>query len=190
MGVRLLILVALAGGLAVYFAFAKKPAPAAEPEQDTLIMTASGGVGETETVREIQKLVTEQDIGGEEPEVEPEFDLKVEVDTSSGKNRLYFTISEKHGYYVDEFQLVAYWVEEGVTGPEDSPLSVPIHLNLYKKANETLRTCVEIVPAELANIGGDIGTTKDWEVMLAAYGRAREENPDKFPVISEVGQCH
>ena len=190
MGVRLLILVVIAGGLAVYFAVAKKPAPIVEEDPDIRIMMPDGTGGELGKVREEQKLVADQPIGGSEPSVPPDIRVKVEVDTSSGKNRLYFTISEAHGYYLDTFQLLAWWVEEGVTGPDDSPLNVPIFLNTYKKANETLRTCVEVVPAELDDVGGDIGTTKDWDVKLVKYGRARERNPDRFPVVSETGQCH
>jgi hypothetical protein len=191
MGARLLILVVLAGGLAVYFAFAKKPTQVVEEEETpTYLMPADNVDGGLEAVRTKQILVAEQPIGGREPKEEPEIDVQVEVDTSGGKNRLYFTISEAHGYYVDTFQLRAWWVEEGVTSPEDSPLSLGVYLNTYKKANETLRTCVEVVPAELDKVGGDIGTTKNWDVILESYGRAREKNPDKLPIISEVGQCH
>ena len=188
MGARLVILVLIAGGLAVYFAMPRKAAESEEEGPDINVMRSDGALGSREEV--IDKTVAEQPIGGREPEIPPDIDVQVEVDTSMGKNRLYFTISEAHGYYVDTFRLLAWWVEEGVEGPDDSPLTVGIYVNNYLKANETLRTCVEVVPAELSQVGGDIGTSENWDVLLEQYGRAREKNPERFPLISDVGQCH
>jgi hypothetical protein len=190
MGVRLLVLVVVAGGLSVYLSAKNLASPAAVRSPDTRYLGPGGDLIRPANMDGVCETVGAQPISGHEPEVEPDIEVQVEVDTSSGKNRLYFTISEAHGYYLDEFRLLAWWVSEGVSGPDDSPLTVPVYLNQFKKANETLRTCIELVPAELAKVGGDIGASANWDVMLVYYGRAREKNPEKFPVSvvdSQVG---
>lgn len=188
MNVRLIILVVVAGGMAVFLATNRSKQPAtmaidAPAEADVV----------SQEVRDKSKVPSEIPLPGSEPDDPPvvpdDFAVTVEVDTSKGKNRLYFNITEKHGYYVETFRLTAWFKRPGVEEPEDSPLQVPVYLPEYLKANETLRTCIEVVPAELRRVGGSIGKSEDWEARIDYYHRAREKNPETFPPTLRVQPC-
>lgn len=188
MNVRLLILLVVAGGMAVYFAVGKNKEPVVV-ELDAAADPDSGDTGEKVETRTLSDFPLPGREPAEEPETPDDFSVTVEVDRSTGKNRLYFNITEKHGYYVETFRVLAWYKRPGVTGPEDSPLTVPVYLNDYLKANETLRTCIEVVPAELSRVGGDIGKSENWEARIEHYDRAREKNPEQFPPVVRVNSC-
>jgi len=188
MSARLLILIVLAGGLAVYFADQCRQAPAAvEP-------TTEGDDGMTE--EELKQKRVEQTelcmrpLPGREPAEPPNLAVTVEVDRSSGKNRLYFNITESHGYYVETFRIQVWYKREGVTGPENSPLRWTLYVDNFLKANETFRTCAEVVNAELSRVGGDMGTTQNWDAKILWHCRAREKNPDPLPLVTDMDRCH
>ncbi len=82
MGARFVILLVVAGGLALYFAVKDPTADTSQPDPALKIYPDDEGV-----------LFWRKDLPGEEPAVPPEFDITVEVDTSTGKNRLYLYIS-------------------------------------------------------------------------------------------------
>ena len=188
MSARLLILIVLAGGLAVYFAVAKNRAPAVvEPTTED-----EDGMTKEELARKRieQTALCKRPLPGKEPAEPPDLAVTVEVDRASGKNRLYFNITESHGYYVETFRIQAWYKREGVTGPENSPLHVNVYVENFLKANETFRTCAEVVPAELSRVGGDIGTTENWEAEVEWHCRAREKNPDPLPHVTDMGRCH
>ncbi|MFQ5493842.1 MAG: hypothetical protein ACE5EX_00515 [Phycisphaerae bacterium] len=171
---RLLILIALAGGMAVYVATRasapapKMPLPIVDVPDDDLIM----------------KTLQQQDLPGEEPEEECEFSVGVEVDPSDNKNRLYYYIDEAHGYFVESLR-VEFWFNPTPENPDNSTRVFREHLNAYIKANETLFGCLEAVPGELDNIGNSIGTSENWEAYVVWYHRARVTNPDPFPLLPE-----
>ncbi len=134
-------------------------------------------------VVEIRKqLVREQKIGGEEPPEPVDLTVRVWTDPTDGKNRLYYEISEAHGYYVDTFRL-QFWFAggEGITGPRSSPLVVPVFLNDYLTAGDVLRSCVDVTPIELRGVGGSLGSSEDWAARVVSYYRARAANPDPLP---------
>jgi hypothetical protein len=190
MSARLLILIVLAGGLAVYFAAGKNRAPAViEPAAED---ENAGGMSkeEIEKIRLEQTELCKRPLPGVEPPEKPDLAVTVEVDRTSGKNRLYFNVSESHGYYVETFRIQAWYKREGVTGPEDSPLEWTLYVDNYLKANETFRTCAEVVPAELSRVGGDMGTTANWDATTIWHGRARAKNPDPLPFVTDMGRCH
>jgi len=189
MKARLLILIVLAGGLAVYFAVGKNRAP-------TVVDTAAedgNGDGlspdEIKDIRERQKELCKRPLPGVEPPDPPNLAVTVEVDPTGKKNRLYFNVSESHGYYVETFRIQAWYKREGVTGPEDSPLTVDHYVDNYLKANETFRTCAEVVPAELSRVGGDMGTTQNWDAKIIWHCRARAKNPDPLPFVTDMDRC-
>jgi hypothetical protein len=190
MNARLLILIVLAGGLAVYFAVAKNQAPVvvetAAEDKDGDEMTAK----EIEDKRLEGTELIKRPLPGKEPAEPPNLAVSVEVDRISGKNRLYFNITESHGYYVETFRIQFWYVRPGVTGPEDSPLSFTVYKDDFLKANDTLRTCAEVVPAELSRVGGDMGTTQNWDAEIVFHGRAREKNPDPLPIVTAMDRCH
>lgn len=194
MSARLLILVAIAVGLAVAFAMKKPAAPPSpatsevEKEDDTEILLDPGQ--SKQDAEESKKRLTERPLPGEEPQIPPELDIRVEVDTSRGKNRLFFYITEKHGYYVEVFD-IDFWYKDSdkVIGPKNSPYTFGHHLEKYLKANETMKDCIEVVSAELARVGGDIGTSVNWDARVHYHGRAREKNPEKLPVLATMETC-
>jgi len=181
MNARLIILIVLAGGLAVYFAVAKSR-PGKPSNEPPLPKTEGPNVSAVP--------LNELPLPGSEPAVPPELAIKVEVDTSKGKNRLYFNITEAHGYYVEQFRIDAWYKREGVTGADDSPTgALDFFFDQYLKANETLRLCGEVVPEELRPVGGDIGSSENWDAEVTWHGRAREKNPEKLPPITDLRRC-
>ena len=184
---RLLILIVLAGGLAVYFAVGKNRAPAVvDPAaEDDDWMTKE----ERERIDQEKIELSRRPLPGKEPAEPPDLAVTVEADRTSGKNRLYFNITESHGYYVETFRIQVWYEREGVTGPENSPLLFTVYKNEFLKANETFRTCAEVVPAELALVGGDMGTTQNWDAKIIYHGRAREKNPDPLPIVTNMDRC-
>ena len=184
---RFLILIVLAGGLAVYFAVGKNRAPVVveTAAEDDDWMTKE----ERERIDKEKIELSKQLLPGKEPAEPPDLAVTVELDRSSGKNRLYFNITESHGYYVEAFRIQVWYKREGVTGPENSPLSFSVYKNEFLKANETYRTCAEVVPAELSRVGGDMGTTQNWDASIIYHGRAREKNPDPLPAVTNKDRC-
>lgn len=128
--------------------------------------------------------MVQQDLGqrpleGEEPAEAPELSVRIEVDTGGGKNRLCAYITEAHGYYVESFHILFWWIgEDGTPGK-----SFPEYFNVYLKANDTLKQCFEVVPAELAKVGGHIGESKNWAARVTQHGRARLKNPNPLPQL-------
>lgn len=186
MGARLIILIFLAGGLAVYFAVQpKKQAVGPDREgSDMLVLRADGQV-EGDIIKE---LVSEQPISGSEPKEKPEFRVGVEVDRTHGKSRLILTLTELHGFYADTFDVEIWRKGENVTGPEDSPYSFVMHINNFLRAKSTFRTCLDIVPAELRHVGNEVGTAADWDAAVVKYGRAREVDPEPLPRVSATSK--
>ena len=184
MKVRLVILAVVAVGLAAFYLI-RPSAPAVGTQ------TTSGQQDGEERRRlaEMQKLLWERELPGEEPAELPELAINVEVDTSGGKNRLYYYITEAHGYYVESFEVDFYYKPAEATTKDESPYVRTEYINDYVKANETLVGCFEIVPGELRRVGGDIGTSDNWDAEITNHGRAREQNPDPLPLLSEVGKC-
>ena len=190
MSARLIILVVVAAILAVRFAMTSSAPP--QPAADMELQTFDGVDGKTlEEIRVEQKSLWERDLPGESPEVDPELDIRVEVDTSLGKNRLYLCITEAHGYYMDTFTINIWYTGNGKYNSEDSPLIVSHRImNRFLKANDTLVDCLEIVPAELSRIDDDIGETGNWDAEIIDWGRAREENPDPLPQVTQYDPCN
>lgn len=184
MSPRFWILIVVAAGLVVYVAM-RAPVPAKEE------MTFDDGISEEERarIREVQSLLQDRDLPGEEPVEPADLSVRVEVETASGKNRLYYYITEAHGYYVETFDIEFHYKPTPDATAFDSPLVWNQFVNDYVKANETLVGCLEVVPAELDKVGGDIGTSENWGASIPSYGRARLQNPDPIPPLSRVAEC-
>ena len=183
---RLLILIVVAAGLAVYFASLKsRPVSTKVDAPDESILSAE----DRERIDLTQKTLDAFPLPGKEPAEPADLSVQVEVDRSKGKNRLYFTISERHGYYVEQFRIGFWWKKGGVKEPKNSPLDAEQFFDRYLKANETLRLCMEVVPAELSKVGGDIGTNDDWGTEAAWHGRVRDKNPNPLPPDKDLGRC-
>jgi hypothetical protein len=183
---RLLILIVAAAGLAVYFASLKsRPVSTKVDAPDESILSDE----ERKQIDLTQKMLDTFPLSGKEPAEPADLSVLVEVDRSKGKNRLYFTISERHGYYVEQLKVRLWWKKGGVKEPKDSPLDAEQFFDRYLKANETLRLCMEVVPFELAKVGGDIGRTEDWGSEIAWHGRVRDKNPNPLPPDKDLGRC-
>lgn len=183
MTIRLIILVVVAGALAVMFALRSTAPPSEVVANQQNSFMADGGKTREQVALEQQTLL-QRDLPGEEPPEPADLSVRVEVDPTGGKNRLYLYISEAHGYYVEDFTVVIWYKGDGdVTEPQDSALQVSHPINKFLKANETLVDCLELVQPELDKVGGHIGQTGDWEAIVERYGRARAENPVEFPSL-------
>ncbi len=128
---------------------------------------------------------------GDEPEERPVFDVRIEVDKSTPKNRVVLYISETHGYYVECPIIELWWHEAGnETGPEDLPEPYPIQydINNVILANQTFKDCIEITNPELEPVGGDIGTDDNWSGRVIGYSHARLKNMDPPRVLPKSGR--
>lgn len=183
MSPRLIILVFLAGGMAVYLA-----TRTAAPAQETLVGIEAEGIERDETEK-AKVRIGDRPLGGEEPPEQAEFDVRVEVDPSGEKSRLFFYITEKHGYYVEEPYLTLWHVAKPGLGLDDTDLEVRHIVSDVMRANETFKGCVDITPTELLNVGGDIGTDQNWAAHVEEWGRTRLEDPDPLPVVVHAMSC-
>lgn len=189
MNIRLIILIVVAAALAIAFAMRSAAPPGAQ--DDDMPIFLAGPEGNTpEQILAAQKMIGNDPLPGEEPEEEADFDLRVTVDTSGGKNRLRLYITEAHGYYVEFFNLSVWYQGGDVTGEDDSPLVISHKINNYLAANQTLSDCLDVVPSELSEIGDDIGTDADWAGEVVSYTRARAEDPATFPQLTEMPRCN
>ena len=184
MNPRLIILIVVAAGLAVFFAIRLSSPP--KPEAQTVVNDGLSPA-ERERLKVIQTPLRNRPLAGKEPDVPPELAIRVEVDPTGKKNRLDYYITEKHGYYVESFEIEFYYKPKPDTTPDDSPLAM-IHRveNEYLKANDTLASCFFVVPAELEDVGGEIGASKNWGARILSHGRARMQNPDPLPLVDKV----
>lgn len=189
MSIRLIILLIVGAILAVRFAMTST-APPAELE-DANMQTFDSDEGKSiEQIRNVQTPLWQRDIPGETPDEEAELVIRVEVDTSQGKNRMYFYITESHGYYIDTFNIDIWYVGNQEYDQDNSPLVITHRImNKYLKVNDTLVDCLEVVPTELQNINNDIGETGYWEAEIVDWGRVREQNPDPLPVVTQYNSC-
>lgn len=185
MNARLMLLLALAVGLAVYFAVRTPATPASGADEG---QTFAGDRSEDQ-VREMQTPLRARPLAGPTPDVEPELSIRVEVDPSGKKNRIYYYIKESNGFYVEEFQIDFYYKPEPDTEKQDSPLIIPLVVQNYLKAGETFEGCTEVVSAEMKHIEGDMGSDENWAAEITSHGRYRAKNPEKMPLLPEVAKC-
>ena len=184
MSPRFLILIAVAGGLAVFIA---ARGPATPPDLTT---GGPGGPGVPKGPDDPRKMPLWQfNLPGEEPAEEPDLAIEVDVDATGRKNRLYYTISESHDYYVETFYVDFYYKPTPDTDQFDSPFVMSEFINNYVKSGETLRGCLEVVPAEMQKFGGEMGTAENWGAEITHYGRARLKNPETFNPVIIVSSC-
>lgn len=184
MKARFWILIAVAAVLAIYYA--TRPAAPAVEEVD---IEQNADSEEMRRLRELKTLLEDRLLPGEEPPEPDDLSIRVEVDPTSAKNQLYYYISEAHGYYVETFRIEFYYKPDETTTKESSPVRVIKYVNDYLKANETFRGCVTLMPPELLGVGGDLGDSDNWDADILSWGRARMQNPDPLPPLSEVGKC-
>lgn len=183
MNPRLIILVFLAGGMAVFLAMRPPPKP-----DDSLPRIPANGITEKET-DEAKVPLGKRPLDGEEPSEPAEFDVRVEVDPSGRKTRLFYYITEMHGYYVEEPVLTLWHIAEPGLELEDTDLRIKKIVSDYIRANETYTGCVDVVPAELGRVGGDIGTDENWAAHVESWGRTRLEDPDPLPAVVYALDC-
>jgi hypothetical protein len=185
---RLVILLVVVILLAVVWAVkVSAPRPAVVDEAVTQIED-DANLSEKD-YRELGTPLSKRPLPGREPPEEPELSVQVDVNTSSNKHRLDYYISEAHGYYVEAFQIEFWYKIRPDMQPADSPLRFVHHLEDYVQANQTLKDCLEVVPAELSQVGDEIGTSENWDARVIWHGRARVENPDPLPRVARIRTC-
>lgn len=189
MSTRLILLIVVAGGLAIAFAVKSSSPPSAEAEADSATKLDGAAGVSLEEYRLLQTALADRPLAGSEPEVPPEFVLDVSVDRTGRKNRIYVDISEVHGYYVETFRLLLYYKPTPDTTVDDSPLKIDHFVDRFLPANETLRVCFDVVPAELGRIGGALGGDDNWGAVVVSYNRARAQNPDPLPKLPNAFDC-
>ncbi len=125
-----------------------------------------------------KETLTEMDLPGEEPDVSPEFEIAVRRDADDFKQRIYFEITETHGFFAETFRVRFYFTPTG-KGQAARVLVFLHYVNEFLEANGTLANEVLISDAELDDlIGGDMGSSENWSAEIVMHGRVRIENPD------------
>lgn len=191
---RLLILVVLAVGVAVFWAW-KRSAPAANgagvlaPDiTDEQIADSSGMTSEEiKKKREEQTLLPNRPLNCERAPDKPTVNVRLEVDTSAGKSRMWLYLTEANGWYAQHFAIDIWYTggDDSVT-PEESKHAFEIRKDEYIRAKDTLKTCIELNPAEIARVGGSIGSSSDWKAEVTYTDRrACLKDPDPLPILSE-----
>ena len=186
MTARLLILLALAAGLGVYFLLSDRSVEVPDVPQEGIPFEE-----DLDVVRERQKMVWQQDIECVQEAPGPaEIAIQVWEDPADGKSRLYFALTEANGYYVDTINLTFWYKENENMVAEESSLVVRVPLNNFIKANEPLNDCIDVVWAELENVGGDMGTTENWGGRVDGYHRACLGDPKRMPTVTKAISCN
>jgi hypothetical protein len=183
MQARLIILIVAAGGLAVFFAV-RTSSTADEPPEMQGILSAK----ELEQIRSKSIMLQDLELKCEEPAGPADLSIRVEVDPTDNKDRLYYYITEANGFFVETLDVTFYYKPTPDTTPEASPFAFNQFLNQYVAANDTLRGCIEVVGRELRDAGGQIGRSENWAAEVLGYHRACTSNPDPMPA-QRVMQC-
>ena len=167
MRTRLILLIVLGAGLAIYYATRTPVAPDAHVKVQEF-------AGE-----EPNRLLWNYDLPGEQPAEPPDLELSLSIDPADGKNRIYFTLSEANDYYVESFVLEFWYLTDPDTEFEESPIHFEHILDKYIKAGEVLEDCTDVVNEELKRVGGEMGTIDNWAGRITGRGsmRYRTANP-------------
>ena len=173
MKARLVILVVILVGVACVWTFKDPGDPTKDYDADGNQQTS---VGKTKGLMTDLANVA---LPGAEPPVAPEFDVTVEVDTSDGRNKLIYRITERHGYFVETLHLDLHFMPTGGTADDEVRAFNRLIVD-YIPVNDTLTSVDFVVPAELANCGGSIGESSNWRGEVVGHGRARLEDPDSW----------
>lgn len=191
MSKRLIILAVVAAILTLKFALSSSAPP---NQKDDILATFVSADGDSKEITRIKSTVLwKRALPGEPPQTKAEPQVRVEVDTSGGKNRLYLYISEANGFYMDTLDIEIWHTgKDNEYDIDSTPLTI-IHkiYNKFLKANDTLVDCLEVVPAELEYVGGDIGDTQNWDAEIISWmdKRVRQDDPDPLPLIYESDRC-
>jgi len=132
----------------------------------TLLGTRSEVVPEVpETTVKPNSFEAEPENGIETDEL-PEFQVQVTPKKVGGQNKLEFAMTEAHGWWVNHIYVEAWYRElNEETGEWERKMERPVQY-LCKdvlRFNETLVEETTLTDPELDDIGGDPGTTENWE---------------------------
>lgn len=169
MGPRLILLILLGAGLALYYGTRTPAAPDSHIAVEEIENEDS----------EPNRLLWNYDLPGEQPVEPPDLELTLSVDPADGKQRIYFTLSEANDYYVETFVLEFWYLTDADTEFEESPIRIEHYVDKYIKSGEVLESCLEVVDAELDKAGVDMGTIDNWAGRITGGGsmRYRTANP-------------
>lgn len=167
MRARLMILIALGAGLALFYAF--------RPPPTKIVSTAP-----KDTTDDNALMLHIYDLECPTTSIEPEIELDVSVDPSDNQTRLSFRLSETHDFYVQSFMLEFWYKPDPDTTCEESPYCFVVPLDHYIKAGEVFEGCVGLNGAEVGIVGGDMGTSENWGGHVLDYAMTKwcTEDPE------------
>ena len=117
-------------------------------------------------------------VEGVEPDVPAEFDVAVELRRVGVRDVLYFTITERHGWYADHLY-VEFWYEEQDEGGEwhrvGDPLTYLCHNYLDFGATLVENTTPQFI--EFKELNEDFGTSENWRAHIRNYNRVLAPKP-------------
>jgi len=177
MRARIVILIALGAGLALFLAF--RPPP-----------TKDAGPAPVDRTDENALMLYNYPLDCPTTDIEPEYELEISRDPSDGKNRLTFTLGEAHDFYVQSFKLEFWYKPDPDTTCETSPYCVEVPLDNYIKAGEFYEGCLDLNDAEVGLFGGNMGTADNWDGHVLDFAMTKwcTKNPELLR-REEVEEC-
>ncbi len=177
---RLLILVAVAAGMAIYWA----TRAAAPPVPLDLIPGPS-------VDPDVQKDYRDMELRGcVEPDEDADLRLVHDVDSTGRKNRIFFTIAESNDLFVAGFELELWYKEHPDQDYDDSPFKLTEYVEDFVRSGETLEGCLELNAGEMTSLPGQVmGTIDNWEVEVIDWHRVCETDPVPLPPRKRVHTC-
>jgi len=111
------------------------------------------------------------DAKGVKPDIAPELNVDVELTKEGPRHVLNFTITEKHGWYVDHVYVDFWYVKIGKNGHEKqvgNPVQYLCHH--YLDFGATLVENTTLLDVEFPELS-DFGTTENWRVAIRKWGK-------------------
>jgi len=110
-------------------------------------------------------------VKGVTPDAPPDINVDVELSKEGPRSVLTFTITEKHGWYVDYIYVEFWYVEIGEDGTEKQVGdSIKYLCHHYLGFGETLVEKTTLLDIEFPELD-DFGTTENWRATVQKWGK-------------------
>jgi len=116
-------------------------------------------------------------VEGVEPDGAPEFNVVHELRMVGQQTRMFFTVTEAHGWYADHVY-VEFWYEEEDENGERRRVGDPVRLMMkgYVDFGKTLEDNTTLLDYEFPELDG-FGTTENWQARVNQYGKVLSPLP-------------
>ena len=111
------------------------------------------------------------DVEGVVPDTDPDLHVDVHVEREGEKAKIFFTVSESHGWYVDHLYIDFWYVEKDDSGEmKQIGRRLKYMCHNYLPFGETITEYTTPQSHEFPEID-DFGTTENWQAAAAEWGK-------------------